>query len=597
MKTLKNLLFLCLCTEPKKLILLYLMPILTSLSEIIGIISFLPFIGILADPKLVEKNTIFNKIYNITSVLGVETISEFTFVLLIFFCFLYFLSLALRVLTIFLQEKFFAYQEYRLSTLMMEHYLQNSYSWFLSQNNSDLSSKILSEVGKLISLAIIPFFQLINSLITITFLILLLLLVNFKITMIIISILICCYISIYFFTKNFLSRVGHRRVELNKARFKSISESFNAIKEIKLSGLENFYLKTFADPSKTYSHYNSLANLVGQLPRFLLEGIIITTFLLMIFLLKEKKNLIEILPVVSLYFLAGYRMMPAFQNTYYCISQLRFAGPTINALHSDIKNFQRIKINDKNIKLSLNKSLILSKIHYSYPSDESRTILKNINLTIKANSTVGFIGPTGSGKTTLIDLILGLLQAQSGSIEVDGIIINQNNIKKWQNLIGYVPQNIYLSDDSVAANIAFGVGNNNINFAQVEYVAKLANVHKFVMDNLKNQYNTNIGERGVRLSGGERQRIGIARALYHNPSLLILDEATSALDNITEKIVMDTINNISKNITILIIAHRLATVKNCDNLFFLESGELKAEGNFQELSKNNFISKEMRDSL
>ena len=597
MKTVKNLLFLCLCTKPKNLIILYLMPILTALSEIVGIISFLPFIGVLADPKLVEKNTILNKIYNNISVLGIETINEFTIFLLILFCFLYFLSLIMRVLTIFIQEKFFAYQEYRLGVLVTEHYLQHSYSWFLSRNSSDLGSKILSEVGKSISLAIIPFFQLINSLITVTFLITLLLIVNFKITIIIISVFGCSYILIYFLTKNFLSRAGHTRVELNKARFKSISESFNAIKQIKLSGLENFYLKSFADPSKTYSHHNSLVNLVGQLPRFLLEGIAITSFLLMIFFLAGQKNLIEILPLLSVYFLVGYRIMPIFQNIYYCISQLRFAGPTINALHSDIKNFQRIKINDKNKKISFKETLVLNKINYSYPNDESRIILKNINLTIKANSTVGFIGITGSGKTTLIDLILGLLQAQSGSIEVDGIIINQNNIKDWQNLIGYVPQNIYLSDDSVAANIAFGVENKSIDFGQVEYVAKLANVHKFVIDNLKNQYNTNIGERGVRLSGGERQRIGIARALYHNPSLLILDEATSALDNTTEKIVMDTINNISKNITVIIIAHRLGTVKNCDNLFILENGALKAQGKYKDLIKNNHISKDIGGNL
>jgi len=593
MENLKKLLFLCSCTEPKKLILLYFFPIFTSLSEVIGIISVFPFIAILADPTLVEKNIIVNKIYNFVSVLGVETVSQFTFILLILFCFLYFLSLAFRVFTIFIQEKFFAYQEYRLGTLLMEHYLQHSYSWFLSQNSSSLGSKILSEVGKLISLAIAPFFQLLNSLVSIIFLVLLLLFVDFKITMIIILVFAFSYICIYFFTKNFLSRVGHVRLELNKARFKSISETFNAIKEIKLSALENFYLKSFADPSKTYFHHSSSVNLVGQLPRFLLEGIAIIVFLLMILYFSQQKNLIEILPIVSLYFLAGYRLMPAFQNIYYTISQLRFAVPTINVIYSDIKNFQKIKINDKNKKISFKETLVLNEINYSYPNDEKRTILKNINLTIKANSTVGFIGSTGSGKTTLIDLILGLLQPQTGSIEVDGIIINQNNIKHWQNLIGYVPQNIYLSDDSVAANIAFGVEKKNIDLPQVEHVAKLANVHKFVIDNLINQYNTNIGERGVRLSGGERQRIGIARALYHNPSLLILDEATSALDNATEKIVMDTINNISKSITILIITHRLDTVKNCDNLFILKDGVLKAQGNFEELIKNNLVSKEM----
>jgi ATP-binding cassette, subfamily B, bacterial PglK len=597
MKTFKNFLFLCFCTMPKKLIFLYFFPLLTSLTEIITIISVVPFVGVLADPRFVEENIIVNKIYNFTSVLGIETISEFTFFLLIFFCFLYFLSLTLRVLTIFIQENFFAFQEYRLAILLMEHYLQHSYSWFLSRNSSALGSKILSEVGKLVTLAIIPFFQLINNLIIVIFLILLLLFVNFKITLIITLVFTFSYISIYFFTKNFLSRVGHLRIELNKTRFKSISESFNAIKEIKLSGLENFYLKSFADPSKIYFNHNKSANLVGQLPRFFLEGIAISSSLLIIFLYADQKNLTKLLPVVAVYFLAGYRLMPAFQNIYYSITQLRFAGSTINALHSEIQNFQKIKINETNEKLSFNKSLVLNKIYYSYPNDASRVILKNINLTIKVNSTVGFIGMTGSGKTTLIDLILGLLQPQSGSIELDGIIIDQNNIKRWQNLIGYVPQNIYLSDDSVAANIAFGVEKKFINHAQVVNVAKLANVHEFVINNLKNQYYTNIGERGAHLSGGERQRIGIARALYHNPSLLILDEATSALDSITEKIVMDTVNNISKNITILIIAHRMSTVKNCDNLFVLENGELKAQGNFQELSKNNLIPKTIMVNL
>lgn len=591
MKTLKNLLFLCFCTKPKKLILLCILPFLTSLSEVIGIISVLPLVGILADPTLAEKNIFVNKIYNYISVLGVETISGFTIILLVIFCSLYFLSLAMRLFSIFTLEKFYAFQEYRLGTLVMEHYLQHPYSWFLNQNSSVLGSKILSEVEKLLRLAIIPLFQLINNLVIVIFLILFLLFIDFKITTFMFLVFTSSYLAIYYFTKTFISRVGHIRVELNKTRFKSISETFNAIKEIKLSGQEFFFLKSFTDPSKTYYHQNLSVNLVGQLPRFLLEGIAIAVFLLTIIYLSEQKNFIEVLPILSVYFLAGYRLMPALQNVYYSISQLRFAGSTINALHNDVQNFQKIQGNEKNEKLTFRKSLMLNKIYYSYPNDGARVILKNINLTIKANSKVGFIGITGSGKTTLIDLILGLLQPQSGSIEVDGLIINHKNIKQWQNLIGYVPQNIYLSDDSVAANIAFGVEKKNIDLNQVVNVAKLANIHSFVINNLTNQYNTNVGERGVCLSGGERQRIGIARALYHNPNLLVLDEATSALDSVTEQIVMETINNISKSITTLIVAHRLSTVESCDNLFILEGGEIKAQGNYHQLIKKNFISK------
>ena len=195
------------------------------------------------------------------------------------------------------------------------------------------------------------------------------------------------------------------------------------------------------------------------------------------------------------------------------------------------------------------------------------------------------MGATGSGKTTMVDIILGIIEAQKGTLEVDGEIITQLNSRTWQRSIGYVPQHIYLSDDTIAANIAFGVELKNINLEAVEKASKIANLHEFVIGELPKQYQSTIGERGVRLSGGQRQRIGIARALYHNPQILILDEATSALDNQTEKAVMDAINNLGKNITIILIAHRLSTVKKCDRIFLLEKGELKNEGTFEELLK------------
>jgi ABC-type multidrug transport system fused ATPase/permease subunit len=268
----------------------------------------------------------------------------------------------------------------------------------------------------------------------------------------------------------------------------------------------------------------------------------------------------------------------------------------VDVLYDEMKSLQNLATSKGKNSLQFNISLSLTKIHYTYPN-ESKAVLKDITLNIKAKTTVGFVGPTGSGKTTLIDLILGLLEAQSGSIEVDGQIINRNNIRDWQSGVGYVPQNIYLSDDSIAANIAFGVEKKNIDLVKVEHVAKIANLHNFVINSLPNQYWTTIGERGVRMSGGQRQRIGIARALYHNPSLLILDEATSALDNITERIVMEAISNIPNNITTVIIAHRLNTVKNCDNIFMIENGELKAQGNYQELIKNNLTFQTMKDNL
>ena len=236
--------------------------------------------------------------------------------------------------------------------------------------------------------------------------------------------------------------------------------------------------------------------------------------------------------------------------------------------------------------LSFNKSITLNNIHYHYP-DTSRTALKDINLSIPIHTKVGLVGVTGSGKTTTVDIILGLLEPQQGTLEVDGKIIKKDNSRSLQRLIGYVPQNIYLADDTLAANIAFGTDTNDIDIDAVERAAKIANLDEFVVNELPLKYQTTVGERGVRLSGGQRQRIGIARALYHKPQVLILDEATSALDNLTERAVMNAVHNIQNPITIILIAHRLSTVKKCDKIFLLEGGKLKGQGTYKELLESN----------
>ena len=292
------------------------------------------------------------------------------------------------------------------------------------------------------------------------------------------------------------------------------------------------------------------------------------------------------LPIISLYVFAGYRLMPAAQMIYSAFTQLTFASPSIEKLYYDIKNLNPISIDKDKSVLPFNKMISLKNICYNYPNS-SRTTLKNISLNIFSKDTIGLVGATGSGKTTIVDIILGLLEAQKGTLEIDGQVITKQNTQSWQRSIGYVPQHIYLSDDTVAANIAFGQDPRDIDENKVKKASKIANLHEFVMHELPNQYKTTIGERGVRLSGGQRQRIGIARALYFNPQVLILDEATSALDNLTEKIVMDAVNNLSKHKTIILIAHRLSTVKKCDKIFLLEKGELKNEGTFEELINTN----------
>ena len=258
------------------------------------------------------------------------------------------------------------------------------------------------------------------------------------------------------------------------------------------------------------------------------------------------------LPIVSLYVFAGYRLMPAIQQIYEAFTQLTFIRPSLDKLCEDLQNLKSFNENKDQEILPFKKSINLRNIHFSYPNTP-RITLSELNLSISAKSTVGIVGVTGSGKTTMIDIILGLLEPQKGTLEIDGKVVTKKNIRSWQSSIGYVPQQIFLSDDTIASNIAFGLETEDINQEAVEKASKIANLHEFVINELPKKYQTKIGERGVRLSGGQRQRIGIARALYHNPQLLILDEATSALDNQTEKAVMDAINNLGKNITIILI--------------------------------------------
>ena len=373
------------------------------------------------------------------------------------------------------------------------------------------------------------------------------------------------------------------RLENNKLRFLRVSEAFGAIKEIKVGGLEETYIKNYAKSSKTFARMQAMSSIIAQLPRYALEGIAFGGVMLVIlYLMMEKGSFNNALPILSLYILAGYRLLPAFQQIYVSFTRITFVLPSLYELSEEFKNLKLLKSMGLKTIFLFSKSIILKNIYYSYPNS-GRTVLEDINITIPAKSTVGIVGSTGSGKTTTVDIILGLLEPQKGTLEVDGEPILKDNSRKWQKSIGYVPQNIYLSDDTISANIAFGTEPKNIDQNLVEKVSKIANLHDFIKENLQEKYETIIGERGIKLSGGQRQRIGIARALYNNPAVIVFDEATSALDSQTEQAVMDAVNNLGKDITVILIAHRTNTVRNCEVIFKLEKGKVVEKGNYNDL--------------
>ena len=591
MKNLKKLFNLLLPNERKQAGLLLLMMVVVAILDMIGVATIFPFMAVLTNPNLIETNIILNKMFHVFSLIGVENNQQFLFALGILVFVMLVISLFFRAITLYAQLKFVHMREYTISKRLVEGYLQKSYNWLIENHSADLGKNILSEAAVVVRGGMKQAMEMISkSLITIA-LIFLLIMTDLKLTLVIAFFLGFTYVIVFYIVHKYLKRIGKERFKSNELRFTSISDAFGAVKEIKVGGLEKFYIQKFSDPAKSFAHTTAFSLVITLLPRFVLEAIAFGgVLLILLYLMMQTGNLQTSLPIISLYVLAGYRLIPALQQIYGSFTQLTFIGPSLDKLYNDIINFKPTASNQNQDVLSLNREINLKNISYEY-SNSSRAALKNINIRIPARSTVGLIGPSGSGKTTTVDIILGLLEAQKGTLEIDDTIVSKQNLRSWQRSIGYVPQHIFLANDTIFENIAFGVNHKDINIKAVEKATKIANLHNFIIEELPKQYNTYIGERGVRLSGGQRQRIGIARALYHNPQVLILDEATSALDNETEKAVMEAVNNLSKDITIILIAHRLNTVKNCDIVFKLEKGQLVNQGSFEKLinSKNEFI--------
>ena len=584
----KKLLYLLSPQEKKKAILLLCAFIVMAIFEMIGVVSILPFMAVLMSPEIIETNFILKIAYNYSTKLGVISSQQFLFLLGVLVFGLLIISIALKIFTIYLSVKYINMCNYNFARRLVEGYLHQPYSWFLNRHSADLGKTILSEVTTVTKTGLYPVLILIKQSVVAIALLLILILVDPKLTLIVCISLSSAYGLTYLFLRKSIKKLGKDRLESNKWLFTFVSEAFGAIKEIKVGGFEQIYIDKFSVPAKNIARISTLFGFIKQLPRFVLEAVVFGGILLVVLYLMAQFNSInKVLPVIALYAYTGYRLMPALQGIFNSVSEIRFALPSIDAMYNDIKNLKSFTYYSQNKDpLQFNNEITLRSINYDYPN-ANRTALKNLNLSIKSKTTVGIVGATGSGKTTTVDIILGLLEAQQGSLEIDGRQISKKNIRAWQKFIGYVPQNIFLADDTIAGNIALGVESKFINQSNVERAAKIANIHEFVIDDLPEQYNTTVGERGIRLSGGQRQRIGIARAMYHNPKVLILDEATSALDNLTEQTVMEEVKNIGNDLTIIIIAHRLNTVKKCDNIFLLEKGELRGQGTFDELIKNN----------
>jgi len=567
--------------ERRRFLLLVPMVLGGAILDSLGVASIMPFIAVLANPGVVQSNTYLKYVYDS---LGFVSENEFMrFLAAIFFVILVF-SIAYKALSSYVMTRYALMREYSIGHELVRRYFGQSYEWFLSRHSADIGKTILTEVARVVGSVIIPLVQISVQIAIVLSLLTLLIMVQPQVALTIGATLVIAYGAIYLLQRSYLRKVGANIEHANRMRFRVVNEAFSGIKSVKIAGLESHYLMQFARPAFEFARNISASNIATQVPRYALEilafgGMIGAVF----FLMKNYSSFQSMLPVLAVYAFASYRLMPAIQQIYISLSTLRVGGPTLERLHAEFMSIKDTAYISTSNSVSFEREIRLEGISYIYPGSSTMSLI-SLDMTIPAHASVGIVGATGSGKTTTIDIILGLLCPEEGRLVVDGREINESNRANWQKLIGYVPQQIFLTDDTVIANIAYGVDPELVDLQSVIEAAKSANLHDFVTCELPKAYATLVGERGVRLSGGQLQRIGIARALYRKPRVLILDEATSALDNLTEANVIEAINRLGQRVTTVTIAHRISTVRDCDRIFVMAQGRIVDSGTYDELA-------------
>lgn len=571
------------------LVLAFMLP--NALMQVAGIASVMPFISVLAQPGMVESNAIVAMLHD---AMGQPSMNRFLTILAVAALVLLILSNALAAATAWLIMRFSYMRVHSLSRKLLDWYLHSDYAFFLVRNPSDLTKNVINEVNQLVTGFLMPSLQLVANGAVVTAVLVTLIFIDPAVAIIVAVALGGAYGAVYLAFRHRVRSYGLRRLRANAKRFRTTHEAFGAIKDLKVTGREGFYLDAYTDASHAFARNQANHQVVSQMPRYALEAIAFGVILMIALYLTVTGNAREsALPMIALYAMAGYRLMPALQKIFDNATTLRFATPVVERINEEIDYLRQKGAGDAPAEtrerstpdrgsVRLQDHLELQDVTYRYPG-MAAPVLDRVNIRVPARSTVAFVGESGAGKSTLVDVILGLLEPEAGSIVVDGQRLDRNRMAEWRRHLGYVPQSIYLADDTLRHNIALGVPDREIDDEAVVASARMAAIHDFITHELPDGYDTMAGDRGIRLSGGQRQRIGVARALYNNPDLLILDEATSALDGSTEAAVIDAIERLSGEKTIIMIAHRLTTVERCDTLHFLQDGKVIASGTYTHL--------------
>jgi ABC-type multidrug transport system fused ATPase/permease subunit len=563
-----------------------------AILETLGVASILPFMHVVSNSSLVQENHWFALFYDR---LGFSSTNSFLVFLGVVALVMISVNNGFSAFTIWLMHRFAWSQNHRLSTRLLERYMERPYTFYLTRNTADLSKNILLEVQSVVQGVILAALRLVSRLLVAILIIGLLAAVDVQLALIVGLVLGTAYGLVYVLVRRKQRKLGKQRVRENGRRFQVSVEALAGIKELKVLGREKSFLKRFMEPSLRYCNVSASHQVISSLPKFALETIAYGGVLLIVlYFLRFSGDIKDMLPILSLYVFAGYRLMPSLNEIFTTAVLMRFNQVALKRLHEDLVDLETDNPDQVSggggqesdqTPLPLRKEVAMKNLSFTYPNTEIPS-LESIDLSIRPCQIVGFVGETGAGKTTLVDLILGLLEPTEGVLEVDGEPVQGDRVQRWQRSCGYIPQVIFLSDDTIRANIAFGIPKELVDENAIVRAARMAQIDDFIAT-LPKGYDTEVGERGVRLSGGQRQRIGIARALYHDPAVLVMDEATSSLDGATEAGVMEMIHRLGKLKTLIVIAHRLSTVRACDVIYVLHNGRIIASGTYSDLASTN----------
>ena len=563
--------------------------VVAGFMETVAVASIMPFLATLASPELVSSDP---RLARLHALLGGGDQSQILAYLGGIVLLILVVANAFSASATWLTLRFANRQGHALSVRLLASYLAKPYVFYLDRHTAELQKNVFGEVQRVTGGMLVPAAQILTKLSVVAFLSALLLLVNPLMALVVTGVLGGVYAVLYRLARATLHHAGRTSVESGTQRARTAIEALVGAKEIKLLGREAEFLERFKEPSLRWADAQTKAQALGQLPRYAIETVAFSLILpLAIYLLGTGRGMGELLPLLGLYAFAGYRLMPALQQIFSGFAAIRNSQAALEAVLKDLRPHADAvapRHETRADRIPIRTAVELVNVHFQYPG-ENTWALKQVSLRIPKNASVALVGATGCGKTTVVDLLMGLLRPSEGSLRVDGVEIDERNLHQWQRSIGHVAQQIFLCDDTIARNIAFGLPDADIDVARVESVSRLARLDEFVVGVLPKGYNTVVGDRGVRLSGGQRQRIGIARALYTDPDLLVLDEATSALDNVTENAVFEALQALAGRKTIVMVAHRLSTVRGCDQICVMEHGRILEHGSYEELMRSSHM--------